>query len=95
MSKISRKRIALDLFSGCGGLSQGLEDAGFKVLACCEIRPEARETYKLNHPGTILIDDICEAGPLELKKKLVLLAKHQQRAQPQLWLWVMLLLYAY
>ena len=47
------RHIALDLFSGCGGLSQGLEDAGFEVLACCEIRPEARETYKLNHPGTI------------------------------------------
>ena len=70
MSKKSGKRLALDLFSGCGGLSQGLEDAGFKVLACCEIRPEARETYKLNHPGTILIDDICEADPLALKKKL-------------------------
>ena len=70
MNKKTRKRIALDLFSGCGGLSQGLEDAGFEVLACCEIRPEARETYKLNHPGTILIDDICEADPLALKKKL-------------------------
>lgn len=64
------KYIALDLFSGCGGLSQGLEDAGFEVLACCEIRPEARETYKLNHPGTILVDDIRKADPLALKKQL-------------------------
>ena len=68
--KHKMKYIALDLFSGCGGLSQGLEDAGFKVLACCEIRPEARETYKLNHPDTILIDDIRTADPLALKKQL-------------------------
>ncbi len=62
--------LAIDLFSGCGGLSQGLEDAGFKVVACCEIRPEARETYQLNHPGALLLKDICEEDPLALKKKL-------------------------
>ena len=64
------KRCAIDLFSGCGGLSQGLEDAGFQVLACCEIRPEARETYKLNHPNTVLLTDIRTATPVVLKKQL-------------------------
>ena len=64
------KRLAIDLFSGCGGLSQGLEDAGFKVLACCEIRQEARATYKLNHPNTILLEDVRTADPVALKKKL-------------------------
>ena len=68
--KHKMEHIAIDLFSGCGGLSQGLEDAGFKVFACCEIRPEARETYELNHPGTVLIDDVCKADPLALKKHL-------------------------
>ncbi|MBQ9343660.1 MAG: DNA cytosine methyltransferase [Kiritimatiellae bacterium] len=67
---MKHKHIALDLFSGCGGLSQGLEEAGFEVLACCEIRPEARETYHLNHPGAFLIDDIRNADPLALKKQL-------------------------
>lgn len=66
------KRVAIDLFSGCGGLSQGLEDAGFKVLACCEIRPEARETYRLNHPHAILLEDICKEDPVKLKKRLSL-----------------------
>ena len=68
--KKNNKRLAIDLFSGCGGLSRGLEDAGFKVLACCEIRQEAQETYKLNHPDTLLLDDIREVNPLEVKKKL-------------------------
>lgn len=70
MKSECNKRLALDLFSGCGGLSQGLEDAGFKVLACCEIRPEARETYRLNHPHTIPLEDICKEDPVKLKKQL-------------------------
>ncbi len=64
------KPLAIDLFSGCGGLSQGLEDAGFKILACCEIRPEARQTYQLNHPDVVLVNDIREADPVALKKQL-------------------------
>ena len=47
MSKILT---ALDLFSGCGGLSQGLKDAGFKVLGAIEIDSKASETFNLNHP---------------------------------------------
>lgn len=66
----NNNRYAIDLFSGCGGLSQGLEDAGFKVLACCEIRPDARATYHLNHPDTLLLEDIKESDPFELKKRL-------------------------
>lgn len=46
---------AIDLFSGCGGLSRGLKDAGFKVLAAIEIEDKARETYALNHSDVSLI----------------------------------------
>ena len=70
MKSDDNKRLAIDLFSGCGGLSQGLEDAGFQVLACCEIRSEARDTYKLNHPNTVLLTDICAADPIALKNRL-------------------------
>jgi DNA (cytosine-5)-methyltransferase 1 len=41
---------ALDLFSGCGGLSLGLKRAGFKVLGAIEIDGLAAETYSANHP---------------------------------------------
>lgn len=70
MKSNNAKRLAIDLFSGCGGLSQGLEDAGFTVLACCEIRQEARAAYKLNHPDTVLLKDVRTEDPVALKKKL-------------------------
>lgn len=49
---------AIDLFSGCGGLSLGLKNAGFDVLCGCELRPEAREAYSLNHSESPVYPDI-------------------------------------
>lgn len=49
------KYTAIDLFSGCGGLTRGLKDAGFRVLAAVEIEGKARETYALNHEDVPLV----------------------------------------
>lgn len=47
-----RKPKAIDLFSGCGGLSQGLKDAGYSVAAAFEADPLAMSTFAMNHPRT-------------------------------------------
>lgn len=61
-SKISKatqtihdKFTAIDLFCGCGGLSQGMKNAGFAIKTAIEIDDDAVLTYKMNHPrvGTI------------------------------------------
>lgn len=53
------KRIAIELFAGCGGLSTGLEKAGFKVISAVEINPIAAKSYELNHPDVKLhISDV-------------------------------------
>jgi DNA (cytosine-5)-methyltransferase 1 len=58
---------AVDLFSGCGGLSLGLKKAGFAVAAAVEIDRKARETYRLNHPEVRLYArDIRETCPAEV-----------------------------
>lgn len=58
---------AVDLFSGCGGLSRGLRDASFRVLAAVEIEPKAQATYKLNHPEVSLYeDDIRKLDPAQI-----------------------------
>jgi len=50
---------AVDLFAGCGGLSEGLGQAGFEVVAAVEIEPNAAKAYEMNHKDTTLfVEDI-------------------------------------
>ena len=52
-----RKRpIAIDLFSGCGGLSLGLRRAGFHVIAAVDSDPLSVKTYRNNHKSTYVVD---------------------------------------
>jgi DNA (cytosine-5)-methyltransferase 1 len=45
----------IDLFSGAGGLSEGLSEAGFHSLFATEIVPEYADTYRYNHKGAIVV----------------------------------------
>lgn len=47
---------AVDLFCGAGGLSQGLADAGFQLLAAADRDPDACQTYRNNFPTTTLVE---------------------------------------
>lgn len=44
----------VSLFAGCGGLDLGFEQAGFDVIWANEFDSNIHETYRLNHPHTIL-----------------------------------------
>lgn len=47
----------IDLFAGAGGLSCGLEQAGFHPVLANELDSVASETYRLNHPDIVVIND--------------------------------------
>ena len=46
-----RRPIAIDLFSGAGGMSLGIEQAGFDVVAAVEIDPVHAAVHKFNFPN--------------------------------------------
>ncbi len=62
---------AIDLFCGAGGLTAGLQQAGFKVISAIEVLPLAAETYSKNHPEVHMVSiDIKKVNPIELMKTL-------------------------
>jgi DNA (cytosine-5)-methyltransferase 1 len=48
----------LDLFSGIGGFSLGLERAGMRTVAFCEIDPYARKVLAKHWPEVPIYDDV-------------------------------------
>jgi DNA (cytosine-5)-methyltransferase 1 len=51
---------AIDLFCGAGGLSLGLAEAGFRLLAGADSDPYALETYAANLPGLAYYGDLTD-----------------------------------
>lgn len=72
MADIARVRGSTGLkvvstFSGCGGSCLGFEQAGYEVVWASEFIDAARDTYRANHPHTILDGrDIREVSGAEI-----------------------------
>ncbi|WP_270343398.1 DNA cytosine methyltransferase [Lactococcus petauri] len=63
------KRV-LDLFCGCGGLSSGFEQEGFKIVAGIDSWKDALNTFEKNHLGSLAIElDLGNFSPEQIKEK--------------------------
>ncbi len=51
--------VAVDLFCGAGGLSQGLEEAGYVVALSVDTDRSALKTHQHNLPGVALLKDLA------------------------------------
>ena len=50
----------LDIFAGCGGLSEGMRQAGAaRSLWAIEYEPDAADAFRVNHPGTHVFTANC------------------------------------
>ena len=70
------KPTAFDCFAGCGGMTEGFKQAGFRVVGAIENDAKACEVYSLNHPEvrlwpddiqSVAADNILVAFVLHLK----------------------------
>jgi DNA (cytosine-5)-methyltransferase 1 len=52
----SKEPVAVELFAGAGGLGLGFEQAGFRVAVAVEMERNAAQTYRANHPGTVVLE---------------------------------------
>ena len=62
---------AIDLFSGCGGMSEGIKEAGFNIIAAVENNKNAAKVYRLNHANTHVFE--CDIRDLNVSEVLKLL----------------------
>lgn len=71
MRQINTKYNAIDLFSGCGGQTEGLHQAGFNTKVAIEIVDDAVLAFKMNHMETEVIKrDIRLISAEEVREKL-------------------------
>ncbi len=62
---------SIDIFSGVGGLTEGMHQADFKTQLAFEIDEIASKAYRLNHPDTTVITkDIRKVSIAEINRRL-------------------------
>src|SRR6266702_3315143 len=67
----SSSKIAIDLFCGCGGLTLGLKQAGFRVAWAVDEDSLSVETYRVNHPEVLVREtDIRALRPEDVRTEL-------------------------
>ena len=61
---------SIELFAGAGGLALGLEQAGFKHLACIDFYKEATDTMEANRPEwNVMCEDVADVAQRDLEKE--------------------------
>jgi DNA (cytosine-5)-methyltransferase 1 len=65
VSHLSRP-VAVDLFCGAGGLSSGLERAGFDVALGLDFNRHVVDTYRANHGGVMVHADVRDVNGADL-----------------------------
>lgn len=60
----------LDIFSGIGGFSLGLDAAGFKTVAFCEMDKNCQKVLRKHWPDTIIYNDVTKLKAKHLKEKI-------------------------
>lgn len=63
-TRSQERPIAVDLFCGAGGLSHGLETAGYRVALSVDTDPWSLESHRHNFPGDALAVDLSTAEGL-------------------------------
>ncbi|NLA24252.1 MAG: DNA cytosine methyltransferase, partial [Bacteroidales bacterium] len=67
---MSNKPTIIDLFCGCGGLSQGFIDAGFEVILGIDNWQDALTTFENTHRGAKGVKaDLFEETPQSISNK--------------------------
>lgn len=65
------KLYSIDIFSGCGGLTEGMHRAGFSTQLAFEIDENASRTYHMNHSKThVITKDIRDVTVKEVLRNL-------------------------
>ncbi|MCU7814300.1 MAG: DNA cytosine methyltransferase [Candidatus Thiodiazotropha sp. (ex Rostrolucina anterorostrata)] len=59
---------AISLFSGAGGMDVGFRKAGFQIIAANEMDKHACDTFRANHPDTVLYEGDIDEIKHELSK---------------------------